>query len=439
MRHRPARFAVHTAAALVAALAVTSPGVRAADPASPPAALEAGVADEGELLTAFATLLGGTPEIARLAVIVVDSDENRRLAVERALVRVLRERQREDIVTPALIEARLGAAARGQLEEAGGAMRSLAADHVVVAEVLAGADGASLALRLLKSETGAVVQTASVPLTIAATSSGAPASSARVQGVRQATVELADQIAEAIEKSGNDPRLYVLAVAPVKAEGAAQTGKVDLLLQNELGASLRERGFLLVERARLKSAMDQLALAQMTDDASVGAVGKAVAAQSLVLSTVAEAADTFILSLRVVDVESGKVLGVAQATLKRDNVVALSAAEVRTPGEAVFRSVVAPGWGQAYNGSPTKSVLFGVVTYGGLATTAALGIGAGVSYSSYLGVNADGRSPSEAVAEAQALREQTNVLILGTAIAGGITGVSWLLNVGDAFIDATVD
>jgi hypothetical protein len=81
-------------------------------------------------------------------------------------------------------------------------------------------------------------------------------------------------------------------------------------------------------------------------------------------------------------------------------------------------------------------VLFGVGTYAGLATTVGLGIFAGSSYGAYLGVNDEGRTPEEASAEAKALREQTNGLIVATGVAAGVTAVAWALNVGDAFIDA---
>lgn len=413
---------------LAVVVGVCSPAV-----AAEPSPTTTSVADDGALLETCAALLRDAPDAARLAVIVVDTDEVRRREVERSLVRVLRSRQREDVVTPALIEARLGAAAAGQLEAAGGAMRVLAADHVVIGEVQAAADGVSLALRLVRSESGAILSTGRAQLDIRAT----PATSVKAQGVRSATEDLADQIAEAVERSGSDPRLLRLALAPVKAEGAAAaTGKVDLLLHQELGASLKERGFLVIERARLQTAMDQLALQQLTDETGAGAVGKAIGAQSLILATVAEAGDTFVISLRVVEVEGGRITGTAQATLRREDVVSLAEVEVRTPAEAVFRSMLAPGWGQAYNGSPTKSVLFGVGTYTALASTVGLGVGAGLSYGAYLGVNAEGRTPAEASLEAKALREQTNALILATGIAAGLTAVTWTLNVGDAFLDA---
>ena len=171
-------------------------------------------------------------------------------------------------------------------------------------------------------------------------------------------------------------------------------------------------------------------------DEQGAAVGKIVGARSIVLTSVAEAGTAFLLDVRIVDVETGRVQGATRAELAREEVVAMADVEVKTPSEALFRSVLAPGWGQAYNGSPTKSVVFGVVTYGALATTVGLGVGAGLSYGGYLGVNSDGKTPEQAAADAVALREQTNVLVTATIGAAALTAVAWGLNVGDAFIDA---
>jgi hypothetical protein len=296
--------------------------------------------------------------------------------------------------------------------------------------VQVGADGSVVVMRLVRSETAAVVGTARAPLL-----GGGGATSAEVQNVRAAALDVADAVAEVLEQGGTEARLLRLAVAPVKAEGAAKEGKVDRLVQAELASALAERGFLVVERTRLQAAMDELALQQMSDEQGA-AVGKVVGARSIVLASVAEAGATFLVDVRVVDVETGRVQGATRAVLARDEVVGMADVEVKTPSEALFRSVIAPGWGQAYNGSTTKSVIFGVGTYGALATTIGLGVGAGLSYGAYLGVSTEDKTPEEATTAAVALREQTNVLITATVAAAAATAVVYGLNVGDAFIDA---
>ena len=78
------------------------------------------VVDEGALLEACGALLVSAVEPARVAIVVVDALEVRRTAIERSLVRVMRDRAREDIVTPALVRARLGDAAQ-DLQRSGSA------------------------------------------------------------------------------------------------------------------------------------------------------------------------------------------------------------------------------------------------------------------------------------------------------------------------------
>ncbi len=425
-RHRGPAFL-----AVIALSVGATPDARA-DSASEVAVAGEGsaVVDEGVLLDAASSMLAQATEPARIAVVVTDSDDARRTAIERSLVRALRDRRREDVVTPTLVKARLGASAAQQLEGGAGAA-AVAADHVLLAEVQAGADGSGDAMRHVNAATASVVASAKVPVSTAPSSS-----SARVQDLRVAAADLSDLIAEAVERQGLEPRTHRIAVPKASAEGAAKEAKVDQLIQNKLASALRDRGFLVVERTQLSAAMDQLALAQLTDAEAAKNVGKVVGAQSMALANVVEAADTFLVNVRVVDVESGEIKGAAQANIKRDNVVALAAVETRSAGEAAALSALAPGWGQAYNGSSTKALVFGVGTYGALAATAGLGIGAGVSYGSYLGTSkADAPTAEEVSRLAVERRETTNVLLTATAVSGAVTAVLWGLNVADAYID----
>ena len=427
-------------AALVAAVSqVQAPALAAADPVVAEAGGGSTVVDEGELLEACSTLLLSAVEPARIAIVVGDDDETRRVAVERSLVRVMRDRRREDIVTPALVKARLGESAGQQLRGGGAAAAGLGADHIIIADVVSEGGAAVVSLRLIKSESGEVLGTRKVPLLPSSGTAGT-ASSARVQDVRVAAADLADLVAEAVERSGAEHRSHRIAVPPAAAEGAAKEARLDRFVQSELLTALRERGFLVVERAQLQQAMDQLALQQLTEGDNVGAVGKVVGAQSIALVQVTEAGDTFLVSVRVVAVDTGVVLGAARATVKRDNVVNMAAVETRTAGEAAVRSALAPGWGQAYNGDATKAVVFGVGTYSGLLATVGLGVGAAVSYTSYLGVKpGDDVSAFEAGQQAVALRQQTNVLTTATAAAGAVTAVVWSLGIADALMSSPND
>ena len=396
--------------------------------------------DEGVLLDALNGVMLQANEPGRVAILVDDAGSKdsdvRRLSLERSLVRAMRDRRREEVVTPALVKASLDAAAEAQLM--GGnpkAATSLAADHVITASVVDQGGKAVLRLQLLYTESGAVLGTRAVDI-----NGDAQATSARSLDVRTAAADLADVIAEGVENKGIAVKSHRIAVPPAQATGAAKEARLDRFVQSELTAALRSRGFLVVERAQLGAAMEQLAIQELTGTERVAELGALLGAQSLVLAQVTEAGTTFIITTRVVAVDSGEVLGAGSATIVRDDVVSLAAVETRTPGESAVRSAIAPGWGQAFNGDGVKALLFGVSTYGALAATVGLGVGAGASWAGYNGVStASGISPEEASKQAVALRNQTNNLLTATAVAGAVTASVWSLNVVDALLSSPSD
>ncbi|MBM4280723.1 MAG: hypothetical protein FJ137_08165 [Deltaproteobacteria bacterium] len=423
-----------TTATATAATATAATATAAVEPVADVDALPRFV-DEGVLLDALTPMLAAAREPARLAVIVVDeTDPVRRTALERALVRVLRDRRREDVVTPSLVRARLGAQAAAQAEGAAStAAAGLAADHVVVGDVVPSADGAVLALKLLSTEHGDVVASERVAL-----DGGGARSTAAARSVGVACADLADVIAEAVEASGVAVRAHRVGIPPLQATGAAKAARLDRFLQAELSDALRARGFLVVERSELSKAMDQLSLQELTGTEKVAELGALLGAQSLVLGTVAEAGDRFVVSARVIGVEGAAVLGAAKATIEREGVVSMAAVETRTPAEAALRSAVAPGWGQAYNGEGVKAALFGVSTYAALAGTVAFAGTAAWSSQRYttLRPGQDGLTAVEASKTAAGLREQANVLWTATAVVGGLTASLWTAGIADALIAA---
>lgn len=392
--------------------------------------------DEGVLLDALNTLLLKGKEPGRVALYVDDADPVRQKSLERAMVRALRDRRREDVVTPSLVKASLDRAAEDQLRGGNATpTKSLAADHVIVGSVVDEGNSAVLQLKLLFTEGGEVLGTGSVTI-----DGKAAPSTARALDVRTAAADLADVIAEGVEARGVDVKSHRVAVPPAQAAGAAKEARLDRFVQSELTAALKERGFLVVERAQLGAAMDQLAIQEMTGTEKVAELGQLLGAQSLVLCQVNDATTNFIVTARAVSVDGADVLAAASALVGRDDVVSLAAVETRTPGEAAIQSAIAPGWGQAGNGDGVKAVLFGVATYGSLATTVGLGVGAGVSWASYNGVStADGSTPEEAGIKAESLRNQTNGLLTATAVAGAITASVWSLNIVDALLSAPSD
>ena len=369
---------------------------------------------------------------------VIDDDPVRAAALERSLLRALRERRREDVISPAYLRATLRGAAALALDEATAVtLRPFACDHVLLSSVQTQEGRAELRLRLLLSESGEVLATATVPLGAASSASG---SSAR--GVRDAVQALVEDIALAVESTGQQLRLHRTAVTPFTADDAARAGHLDDYLQSELTKALKERGFLVLEREQLAAALQQQALGQVLneplDEHSAPRVGQVLGADSLIVGTIAQSGAVFSVSARVLSTQSGAVLGASSVQLAREGVVELAAVEMRTPLEAGVRSVLAPGWGQAYNQDGDKAVLFAAAGYGGLLTSASLGIGGLVAHAHYDDVAFFAKLPerqrSAAVLEAKGVAD---ALYLAAVIAGGLTATVWSMGIVDAIVDSS--
>ena len=391
--------------------------------------------DEGAVVDAVEDVLAKGKDTVRIALPPLNAaDPALRAAVEQALVRAILSRRREEVVTPAYLRAQLRAQAEAQakdieVEE----LKPFAADHVLLSRLEDEGSEKVLRLKLVFSETGEVLGESTAKLGVAGAKSSAQAST-----VRAATDELVEQIAYGVESKGVDVRTHRIAVSQLRAEGAAAEGRLDRFVQSELIRGLRARGFLVVEREQLAAAVDQAALGQVLEDASAPQVGKLLGAQSIVVGAVSDSGATFLVSLRVVDVESGSVVGGARASLPREDVVSRAAVETRTPMEAAIRSAVAPGWGQAYNGDGVKALAFGIGSYGALATTVGLGVAAGVTSAAYDNVRPipGELSPEEAGQQARQLFELRSGLLVATAVAGGVTAAVWGGGIVDALLGA---
>jgi TolB-like protein len=391
--------------------------------------------DEGPIVDAVEAVLAGADDVVRIALPPIDdTDAVRRPVLERALVRAIRDRNKEEVVTPALLRAQLRSQADAQeraiaIDE----LKPYAADHVLLCSVVVEGERSALRLRLVKSETGEVRGESSASL-----GASDAASSASAASVRFATDDLVEQIAYALESRGVVLGAHRVGVPPLSAApGAATESRLDVFVQSELVRALGRRGLLVVERARIDAAIDQAALGQELGEQGAPQVGKLAGADSIVIGQVADAGDVFVVNARVVDVTSGQVIGAASARLPREDVVVRADVETRTPSEAAFRSAVAPGWGQAYNGEPVKSVAFAVGTYGGALSTLGLAIGGAVAWRSYQDLKpGEGLTADEVTLQAPARRQLANTLLLSSSVAAGITLVLWGAGIVDAWVSS---
>lgn len=142
------------------------------------------------------------------------------------------------------------------------------------------------------------------------------------------------------------------------------------ILQEKLA---KVEGVTLIERMQLAKILEELKLSLLglTDPGNAEAVGKMAGADAMIVGSVSEVAADFRISIRLVNVETGKIEKALAVSVPQENMIALSSdyVVVRTRSDAIFRSLLIPGWGQMYNRAPVRGGMY-------LTLTAAAGGGA---------------------------------------------------------------
>lgn len=249
-------------------------------------------------------------------------------------------------------------------------------------------------------------------------------------GVASATAALADAMVERYRALGKAESFHRIAVPYFEEVGtSAKEQKLGRVVAELLAVELGQRApFVVVERERLGQVMREHRLAGLgiVDSDTAAQFGRVLGAQSLASGTIAEAGAELLVTVRQVDVESGRTVVSAQVPIDRAGLVALSSDMVvkRSKMGAVFRSMLIPGFGQLYNEAPVKSALF----FGaGLAT-----VGGGLGY--YLASQSASADYHKNVPGTVGQREVANDRIrTANALLLGY-GVVWALGVLDAYL-----
>ena len=374
-------------------------------------------------------------EVVRVVVLPTrDKDSARAEAVTRQIVRTIVDRGREEVVTPALVRATLDAAAT-QMEAgvAVEAMREMSADHVCFSEVVDAGGEVNLKLRLVEVETGTIRGEKTTSIATATSEQ----TSLRAADGRARLRRMADELMWGIQQLPGEIRYQRIAVLPLEAKAeAVKNAKVDQFIRAEMSEQLAARGFLIVERNELEKTIEQMSLGATLGEENAPEVGRMLDSQALILGGVGVAGDVFTVSMRAVSTQTGQVLSSYSAEIPRDNVVVLAAdaIELRTPEEALFRSLVVPGWGQFYNQESTKGLIFSGLFYGGLLGAAGAG-GLGFAFEQqYRGYRPKaGTNPQDATAEVSALREQANGFYSAGIAALSVSALVWTVSSLDAY------
>ena len=324
-----------------------------------------------------------------------------------------------------------------------GAARLSAIQAIVAGEVSGGEAGAPLRVnvRAVAVATGLSLASESAQLGAPAAEIARPRNLVEAVSVDVAMRMLADELVSGFAKLPGNVRYRRLAVLPFSELGA-ETKKRELgaVVTAELSTSLRrDHGLLLVERQKLQQVMGEIKLGQsgVFDASSAPEIGKLSDAQALVIGSVAETGDRYRIDARIVSTETSEALATASQAVPAANLVSLSsdAVVLRSKKDALFRSLLIPGWGQIYNREPAKGYVFMGAEAASLLsalTFQQLGKSAEQQYKTatpdQLGATPEARA---AAAEALRVKAESRYTLRNVSLftAGGL----WLLNVLDAY------
>jgi len=329
---------------------------------------------------------------------------------------------------------------------------------LVMGEAVAPADGGPLRLtvRLVLVPSGAVAASESGRL-----DTSAPAPSPQAGAVppppppsaeqrQRATAEsasvdvairrMADQLASGFAKLPGNARYRRLAVMQFTDVGPeAKKRELGTVVSAELATDLRrDHGLLLVEREKMGAVLAEAKLGAMglTDAKDASKIGQLADAQALVVGQVSDAGGKFLISARILSADGGETLAAASESVSAATLVALSSDSVvlRSRKDALFRSMVLPGFGQLYNRQPAKAGVFigaEALLVGGAVFLHMSGASKEDAYKKY--VPADGTDPTVAAAEVRKLRDDAESRYSMRNWAVGAAAAVWLVNAADAY------
>jgi TolB-like protein len=247
---------------------------------------------------------------------------------------------------------------------------------------------------------------------------------------------LAEAIARSFRETGRQPAFHRVAISAFAELGSdAADHKLGRVLAELISVELSQRPpFVVVERDHLEQIMREHRLADLgvVDASTAAQFGKILGAESLVSGTVSALGATYVVTIKQVDVETGRLLVAGKVSFAAAGLVALSedAVVLRSRTDALFRSAVVPGWGQLYNREPVKGVAFLVAAAGALGTAGAFYIAANSAHSSYQ------QNTPDVVGDLQTANDR--IAVANACLIG--LGVVWVINLADAYLsgeDAT--
>ena len=292
--------------------------------------------------------------------------------------------------------------------------------------------GGKAAVRLVSVANGTVLASENAQLPVA--------KSVESASVEVAMRKIADQLVDGFSKMPGNARYRRLAVLPLTETGdEARKRELGAVVTAELSTSLRrDHGLLLVERAKLQQVMGEIKLGQSgaVDSATAPEIGKLSDAQALVMGSVAQAGDRYLIDARIVATETAETLASASEAVQASTLVSFSsdAVVLRSRKDAMFRSLLIPGWGQIYNRESVKGYLFMGGVAAAVGTAIALHQMGASSENQYKTASITaGQAPADFQAQVAALRQKAQDRYAQRNVAIAVGGGLWMLNLLDAY------
>jgi len=184
--------------------------------------------------------------------------------------------------------------------------------------------------------------------------------------VAMAIDSLGAKLAKAYKKLPGKAKYQWMAVNPFVDKGVqAKEKELGALVTAQLVTYFRrDKGYNIVERERLNDAIEELALAQtglVDSDGDAAKVGQMAGADAIVVGSVSDAGDKFLVNARIISVEKATVLVADSVEIQAADLIALSAEAVvlKSKSGALFRALTPlASWGQWYNDDMIKAIIF---------------------------------------------------------------------------------
>lgn len=260
------------------------------------------------------------------------------------------------------------------------------------------------------------------------------------QSIEVAMRRLSDGLARGFDKLPGSSRYRRLAVLPFSDVGEqAQKKRIGTIVTAELATNLkRDHGLLLVERARLSEVMNEIKLGQSgaVDGATAPEIGKLADAQALVIGSASDLGDRYRIDARIVAAESGETLAAESASVSSTGMAALAsdAVVLRSRKDAVFRSLLIPGWGQMYNRQTLKGVLILSAEIGLIGAGIAFHLSGENAYNQYTSQTSASQLGTDPAGEAQALYDTAQSRYTARNVLFTLAAGLWVANVIDAYL-----